>query len=163
MEFIPYLWLLVGVIFILAEIFTSGFVLLWFGLAALVSGLLAVLHIGLFLQVLVFLLVSGLLTITSRTIFERFFSRTAQGADIRTGIDSLPGQVGTVVEPSTGSMHRAAVQVYGSTWTAYPVAGEDPLMDGEEVQVESIDGSILYVRRVPSQPAWRGNRIDAKS
>jgi membrane protein implicated in regulation of membrane protease activity len=30
------------------------------------------------------------------------------------------GEVGTVVEPSTGERSEAAVKVYGSVWTAFP-------------------------------------------
>ncbi len=155
MEYIPYLWLLVGAVFILAEIFTSGFVLLWFGVGAIIAATMAFLHVGFGLQVLVFLLVSGALTMASRTIFDNFLVRLGGGRAIKTGMESLPGQIGTVVEPSTGSMRKAAVQVYGSTWTAYPAAGEEPLTSGEQVEVDRIDGSVLYVRRVPSSPSWR--------
>ncbi len=39
MEWTWILWVVLGVILIVAEVFTSGFVLLWFGLAALAAGL----------------------------------------------------------------------------------------------------------------------------
>lgn len=155
MEYIPYLWLLIGAVFLLAEIFTSGFVLCWFGLGAIAAGILSFLHVGFGLQILTFLMISGALTMASRTIFERFLMRFGPGRSVKTGMESLPGQVGTVVEKSEGEMHRAAVQVYGSTWTAYPAAGEIPLKEGEAVQVEHVDDSILYVRRVSSGPSWR--------
>ena len=71
-----YIWLIIGVLFIVAEIFTSGFVLLWFGVGAVVAALLSATgFVGLPLQVIIFLSVSIALTIASRTIFERFLMR----------------------------------------------------------------------------------------
>ncbi len=57
------------------------------------------------------------------------------------------GQVDTVVEPSQGAMHAAAVKVYGSTWTAFPSEGEKPLIEGETVAIERIEGISIFVRR----------------
>jgi membrane protein implicated in regulation of membrane protease activity len=155
MEYIPYLWFIAGVIFIIAELVTPGFVLLWFGVGAIAAGLLAFLGVGLWVQIVAFLAVSAGLTVASRTIFEKFFMRNAPGWKIRTGIESLPGQIGMVVQASHGALHEAAVKVYGSTWTAYPVAGEEPLREGEQVEVDRVDGAVLYVRRHADALPWR--------
>lgn len=155
MEYISYLWFIGGVIFIIAELVTSGFVLLWFGIGAIAAGLLAVFGLGLSFQITTFLVVSSLLTIASRTIFEKFFMRDAPGGGIRTGIDSLPGQVGMVVQASQGALNEAAVKVYGSTWTAYPAPGEEPLREGEQVEVDRVEGAVLYVRRRSEVAPWR--------
>jgi len=160
MEYIPYLWFIAGVVFIIAELVTPGFVLLWFGVGAIVAGLLAVLGGGLSFQVAAFLGVSAALTIASRTIFEKFFMRNAPGGGIRTGMDSLPGQVGTVVQASQGALNEAAVKVYGSTWTAYPAAGEEPLCEGEQVEVDRVEGAVLYVRRPSAPVSWRQENLD---
>src|SRR5258705_8450690 len=99
MSDIWYVWLILGVLFIVAEIFTTGFVLLWFGLGALAAALLAFTGIvGLPLQILVFLVVSIALTVASRTIFERFLMRGSPGRDLKMGMDTMPGQIGVVVE-----------------------------------------------------------------
>ncbi len=74
---------------------------------------------------------------------------------MKTGVDALPGQIGTVVSSSRGALNEGAVKVYGSTWTAYPAEGEDPLEAGDRVAVERVKGSSIYVRRVESRPDWR--------
>lgn len=153
--YIPYLWFIAGVIFILAELLTSGFVLLWFGLGAVAAGVLALLNVGLTAQVVTFLITSSALTVASRTIFERVFMRNAPGNRVRIGIESLPGQVGTVVQASQGGLHEAAVKVYGSIWTAYPSPGEEPLREGEQVEVDRVDGAVLYVRRCTPSWSWQ--------
>lgn len=150
------LWTVLGVILIIAEIFTPGFVLLWFGVGALAAALAGLVGIeSLTIQFLIFITVSVALTAASRTIFVNYFSREKAGTDLKTGVDSLPGQIGTVVSASQGALNEGAVKVYGSTWTAYPAEGEEPLEAGERVAVESVRGASIYVRRIESAPDWR--------
>src|ERR1700747_274907 len=135
-EWLWILWVVLGAILVVAEIFTSGFVLLWFGIGALVSAFAALIGIdNLGIQFLIFALVSIGLTAASRTIFINYFSRDKTGTSLRTGVDALPGKIGTVVSSSRGAMQEGAVKVFGCTWTAYPAPGEDPLEAGERVCV----------------------------
>lgn len=156
-----YIWLILGALFIVAEVFTSGFVLLWFGIGAIVAGLLALTGIvSLPLQVLIFLIVSVGLTIASRTIFEQVFMRSSPGRELKTGIESLPGQVGIVVDGSSGVTREGTVRVFGSTWRAIPVAGEEPLREGQQVEIQRVEGTSVYVRHLDTEPSWRSaNRI----
>lgn len=153
------LWTILGVCLIIAEIFTPGFVLLWFGVGALGAALAAGLGLGYSLQFLVFFVLSIALTAASRTIFASFFAHREQPDALKTGAAALPGQVGTVVASSSGALHEGAVKVYGSVWTAYPAEGEAPLEAGERVVVERLRGASIYVRRVGSVPDWRAREL----
>jgi membrane protein implicated in regulation of membrane protease activity len=150
-----YIWLILAALFILGEMFTSGFVLLWFGVGAVVAALLGVIGVGLPLQIIAFLAVSVALTVASRTIFDKFFMRGSPGRELKTGMETLPGKVGIVVNSSEGAMSEGAVRVFGSTWRAFPVEGEEPLREGEQVRIERVDGATVYVRRVGQEPSWR--------
>jgi len=155
-------WTILGAILIIAEIFTTGFVLLWFGLGALAAALANLAGItSIPLQFLIFAIVSIGLTAASRTIFVNYFSREKTGGDLKTGADALPGKVGTVVTSSSGALHEGAVKVFGSTWTAYPADGEDPLEAGDRVQVERVQGASIYVRRVGQVPDWRAKELES--
>ncbi len=149
------LWLILGVALIVAEIFTLGFVLLWFGVGAMAAALTAALGGGLPVQFLVFAVVSIGLTAMSRTLFANYFSHDDKNA-MKSGVDSLPGKVGTVTIASSGALNEGAVKVYGSIWTAYPADGQTQLIEGEKVEVVEIKGSSIYVRRVTNElPGWR--------
>ncbi len=155
-EWIWVLWCILGAILIVAEIFTSGFVLLWFGIGALLAAFASFIGIdSLVIQFLIFAGVSIGLTAASRTIFINYFSREKPEHALRSGVDALPGKVGTVVSSSKGALNEGAVKVFGSTWTAYPAPGEQPLEAGERVCVESVEGASIYVRRVGGEPDWR--------
>lgn len=158
-QMISILWLVLGVGLIIAEIFTLGFVLFWFGIGAIAASVAGFLGAGIGVQFLIFAVVSIALTAMSRTIFQRYLP-TNEGEAIRTGVDSLPGKVGTVTTASKGALNEGAVKVYGSTWTAYPV-DDVALTEGEKVEVVEIKGSSIYVRRIREDagelPEWRGN------
>lgn len=148
-------WLIVGIALIIAEVFTLGFFLLWFGIGALAAALAGILGAPFILQFAVFAIVSVALTAMSRTIFAKYLSHSDENA-VKMGIDSLPGQIGTVTLASRGALHESAVKVFGSTWTAFPADGETLLEEGEKVEVVSIKGSSIYVRRVTNElPEWR--------
>ena len=155
-EWMWVIWAVLAAVLIVAEIFTSGFVLLWFGIGALAAAFAGVVGIdSIFIQFLIFAVVSVGLTAASRTIFINYFSREKSGQSLRSGVDALPGKIGTVVSSSKGALHEGAVKVFGSTWTAYPAAGEPPLEAGERVCVESVEGASIYVKRVGGEPDWR--------
>ena len=152
-------WLLLGIGLIIAEVFTLGFVLLWFGVGAIAAALVGLIFPagGFLLQFLVFAIVSIGLTAMSRTIFAKYLSHRDEDS-VKMGVDSLPGQIGMVTLPSKGALREGAVKVYGSVWTAYLVDGETELVEGEKVEVVSVKGSSIYVRRVTVElPEWRGD------
>ena len=154
------LWTVLGVILIIAEVFTPGFVLLWFGVGALAAAFAGLVGVSSpILQFLIFAVVSVSLTAASRTIFVNYFSREKTGSDLKTGVDALPGKIGTVVSSSKGALNEGAVKVYGSTWTAYPAEGEEPLEAGDRVAVERVQGASIYVRRIEHTPDWRRKEL----
>lgn len=155
MDYLWIAWVVAGIAFAIAEVFTLGFVLLWFGVGAIAASLVALAGLSVTIQVIVFLAVSIVLTIASRTIFDATLLRNRTPA-VKMGVDSLPGQIGTVTESSKGALGEGAVKVFGSTWTAFPVDGEDPLEIGERVTVDRVEGASIYVRRSKtSEPDWR--------
>ena len=150
------LWAVLGVILIIAEVFTPGFVLLWFGIGALAAAFAGLIGLdSLPLQFLIFAVISIALTAASRTIFVNYFSRQKIGDELKSGVDALPGKIGTVVSSSRGALNEGAVKVFGSTWTAYPAEGEEPLEAGDRVEVARVQGASIYVRRIDATPEWR--------
>lgn len=147
------LWVVLGISLIVAEIFTLGFVLLWFGIGALVAAFAGYLGFGVGIQFLSFAFVSIILTALSRTIFSKYFP--GREDSLKSGVDSLPGKVGTITGASKGTLQSAEVKVFGSTWTAFPEEGEEPLQEGEKVEVVQVKGASLYVKRIRELPEWR--------
>src|SRR5207248_3360742 len=99
-------WAILGAILIVAEIFTTGFVLLWFGIGALAAGLAALLGVNsIIVEFLIFAIVSIALTAASRTIFVNYFSSEKTGGDWKTGVESLPVKMRRVVSWSYSALN----------------------------------------------------------
>src|SRR5204862_3617772 len=106
-------------------------------IGALAAAIVGFLGLGLGWQFGAFAFVSIALTAMSRTIFARYLPHN-EGNGMKSGMDALPGKIGTVSTASKGALNEAAVKVFGSTWTAFPVDGETELSEGERVEVVEI-------------------------
>lgn len=151
-------WLLLAVLFVVAEVFTTGFVLFWFGIGAALAMVVSLVGGGLGLQVGVFLLSSVVLTALSRTIFLKYLDPGSRTSGLKLGAGSLPGQVGTVVTASNGVRGESEIKVYGSVWRALPEDTDISFEEGQEVEVVRVDGTTLYVRPLQKTPEWRMDR-----
>ncbi len=148
-------WLVLAVGLIVAEIFTLGFFLFWFGIGALAASLAGVIGLGIGGQFAVFAIVSTVLTVMSRTVFAKYMWG-GDGSNMKMGVDSLPGMIGTVTGDSKGALHQGAVKVYGSEWTAFPVDGDTELKEGDKVEVVEVRGASIYVRHIHKEIAgWK--------
>lgn len=164
-QFAWIIWSILGVALIIAEIFTLGFVLFWFGVGALVAALLGYLGFGLGVQFITFAAVSMILTVMSRTIFVKYYSH-GDDQGTKSGIDSMPGQIGTVSVESSGALQQGAVKVFGSTWTAFPEDESRPLIAGEKVEVVRVQGNSIWVKPVgvsQKLPEWRQDETKSES
>src|SRR5256885_10317640 len=86
-------WTILGAILIIAEVFTTGFVLLWFGIGALAAALAGLIGIdSIVLQFLIFAVVSIVLTTASRTIFVNYFSKEKSGGGFKNRLGSFPAR-----------------------------------------------------------------------
>ena len=142
------LWVVAGLVLGAAEIKISGFVLAWFGVGALIAGVVAALGFGITAQTLTFAAVSLSLFAMSRTIFHSLLMRTAAG-NVKVGTDAMLGAEATVIEalPANGN---GTVRINGELWHARSVDGA--IAAGSTVLVDSIDGLKLKVRRAEAGP-----------
>jgi membrane protein implicated in regulation of membrane protease activity len=139
-----WLWILLGIALLAAEIMTpGGFFVLFFGVAALLVGALASTGLGesTVLQWLLFSILSVVsLLLFRRPLLERF---NAQGARLPE-IDTLGGEVATAAEDlAPGTIGKAELR--GTTWTVKNV-GEQALRAGQRGRVVGKEGLTLFVR-----------------
>lgn len=115
-------WLIVFIVSLAAEIATLGLVSIWFTVAALVSFILAVFGVNLWIQIVVFFIVSILLLLSIRPFASRFINKD---------------KARTNVEAAAGKTVRITETVDNIQGTGHAV------LDGMEWMVRSADGSVL--------------------
>lgn len=134
------IWLVIGVLLIIAEMATLTFYLLWLGLGALAATLVALaMPDSLILQVLVGVAVALVLTLFTKPLTRRV--RRSKGfTDV---IYQLVGQEGLVIAdiPLEG---LGIVKVGNETWSAQ---SEMPLIKGTPIIVVQSYNTILQVQK----------------
>ena len=136
-------WLVLFVIFLVVEILTLGLTTIWFAGGALVAFLLALLKVGLPIQIIAFLVVSIVLLILTRPIALRYFNQNRE----KTNVDSLIGQKAVVLE-QIHSLHGVGrVEINGMEWTAKTEDMDMVIEQGEVVVVQAIQGVKLIVKK----------------
>ncbi len=142
-----HIWTLVGIGLIIGEVFTVGFLLLWFGVGAFLAAGLALLGVGAIYQMLSFVLFSLILTVSSRTIFKQFLFR--KGVGISTNIEALIGQEALVMEMIEGKSKWGLVKIGGETWSA--ISEEGRIDQDEVVRVKGVVGNKVLVEKLKSK------------
>ena len=142
MEFeIWWIWLFLAGVFLIGEIFTAGFFLLWFSFGAAAAGVLALLGVGTEGQFIVFIVVSGILYVSGRRFADRVTVKQPPGI----GADRYVGKEGVVVEEVDNSKNSGSVRIGQELWRA--TSGSDEILPaGSKVTVVKIDGSRAIVQ-----------------
>lgn len=145
-----HIWVIAGVVLLIAEIFTPGFVLACFGVACLVAAIFAALDVGLTLEVIVFCIASIIAFFAVRPLFAKRFYRSDDDAAARTNVDALAGKVGMVAERIDPSMNVGRVVLGGDNWRAVSVDGA-VIERGERAEIVRVEGTKLFVKKVPKE------------
>ena len=135
-----WLWLIGGVVLLIAELIAPGFSLIFIGAAAIATGLLSfAIGFGVALQLGTF---AVLAVLAARFGGRRFYAaRYDYSADrlLNDRAGRLLGKVVTVVQPV--DMHSGRVRVGDSEWSARG----GPAAPGERVRIVDIEGNCLKV------------------
>ena len=136
--------MMLGIIFMIAEIFAPSFGALGFGgIIAFVIGSVILfdtegseIQVAIPIIVAVTLISSAFFLIILRMIYA------AHRKPVVSGADEMLGSIGQVMEDIE---HTGHIHIHGETWQ---VQSESPLRCGDQVRVIAIDGLILNVERV---------------
>jgi membrane protein implicated in regulation of membrane protease activity len=135
------MWIILAALFVIGEIFTAGFFLLWFGVGAAVAGILALMGFGTAWQWGAFAVVSGILFALSRKFAEKFTKIQPPGI----GADRFIGKIGVVLEEIDNLKNTGRVRIGKEEWRA-DSATREIILEGKRVEVTMLDGTHLIVK-----------------
>ena len=143
----PWGWWIAGLVLLGLEIVVPGNVFVWFGIAGLLVGALALFtDLGWQIELIVFGVLSLILVVAGR----RDLARPAAAREAPRHNPRAPPHLGNVVvlgEPIVDG--RGTIRVGDANWL---VAGPD-LPSGSHVRVTGHDGSVLTVKRAETPPS----------
>jgi membrane protein implicated in regulation of membrane protease activity len=139
-----YHWAILGVVLIVAELLVPAFVLVWFGLGALiVAGLVALFPaIGLIAELLIWIVSSSLLVFLWFKLFKPLQHKTLAGRSQAQAVGEVGLMVTNVAPFQKGQIRFQAPLIGSDVWEC--IADEE-IKAGERAKVISIEGSIVKV------------------
>lgn len=135
-----WIWLAVCIFCIIIETQTANLVSIYFGLGAFVSLFLAILGIGFWYELVVFVIVATGTLLFTRPIALKYMKVN----EIRTNVDSMIGKVALVTKAILPN-DRGEAKVNGNYWIA--VSSDNTTIEADAlVDILAIDGAKLIVR-----------------
>lgn len=139
----PLYWLVALGAFVVIEIITMGLTTIWFAGGSLVAFVAGICGAPVWLQVVLFLLVSVLLLIFTRPIAEKHFNNSRA----KTNVDNLIGKHCRVIEEIDNFSQTGKIMLNGIEWTARST-GEGKIPLDAKVEVKEIKGAHAVVELV---------------
>jgi len=138
-------WAVLLVAFVVVEFATAGLTSIWFALGAagaLISAAIAPMPQLLWLQVVIFLLISGVTMYFTRPLARKY----AKVKETHTNADRVLTMIGVVKEPICNLEGRGVVYVGGKLWTARSAQDEEQIQQDAQVDILRIEGVKLIVK-----------------
>jgi membrane protein implicated in regulation of membrane protease activity len=137
------LWILVAVGLAVAELFTSSFFLIMFAVGAAAAGVAALVGAPVWIQGLLFVIVSLITTLGVRPVLRRHFGRDAGEP---TPVAEIAGSEAIVLERV--DERQGMIKIDGEYWQARALEASQVMEPGERVYVVEIKGGTAMVWRV---------------
>lgn len=135
-------WLIVLIICIGIEIPTMGLTTIWFAGGALAAIFAAIVGAPIWLQAVIFIVVSLLLLFFTRPIAVKYFNKDR----VKTNVESMVGRQAIVISEINNLQGIGQVTVSGQEWSARSADERVNIAVGAVVTVVAINGVKLIVR-----------------
>lgn len=135
------MWLIVMVVCLVVEISTLGLTSIWFAGGALLALLISLIGGPVWLQALVFFVVSIVLLVFTRPLATKYFNKNRT----KTNVESIAGKQAIVTEKIDNLNGTGQIVTEGMEWTARS-ADASIIEEGNVVTIEKIEGVKAIVR-----------------
>ena len=140
MNWTAVIWLLLMVIFLMAEASTVSVVSIWFAVGSLGAMIASLCGAQLWLQVVIFLVLSAGLLACLRPITKKYFTPKL----VKTNVDAVIGTTGIVLEPIDNTHSTGRVKLGSMEWSARSTNGEMIEKD-TLIRADRVEGVKVFV------------------
>ena len=133
-------WLILMVVFLIAEACTVSLVSIWFAVGSLGALVAAMCNAELWVQIIIFLGLSAALLGCMRPFVKKFIKPKITA----TNVNSIIGSEGFVTEDIDNLSARGQVKLGGMFWSARSTSG-DPIGKDIKIKVDRIEGVKVFV------------------
>lgn len=133
-------WAVLFLLFIFMEANTVSVVSIWFALGALAAEIACLLGGEIWLQAVLFFVVSGVLLAALRPITKKYFTPKLT----KTNVDAVVGTTGKVILTIHNDAAQGKVKLGAMEWTARSTTGSI-IEEGTLIRVDKIEGVKVFV------------------
>lgn len=141
-----HIWIIIGLVFFIIEMFTSGFAVACFSFGAVGAAIVDICGGGVKLQLIIFAVVTFLAFLLVRPVILKVFFKNDKDK-IKTGVDALIGRQAKVSETINDEAGTGRVAVDGDDWKAVSEDGST-IEKGTKVQILAVNSVILTVKKI---------------
>jgi membrane protein implicated in regulation of membrane protease activity len=134
-------WLIIFILLVMVELATMGLTTVWFAGGALAAIVIAALDLQIWLQVVIFLVVSILLLYFTRPIAVKYFNKDR----IKTNVESYVGRDVIVISEVDNLQGIGQVTLDGQEWTARTAVHGITMPIGTVGVVKAVEGVKLII------------------
>ncbi len=134
-------WLVILIIMLVIEIITLGLTTIWFAGGALIAFIGALFGAPIFVQILLFLVVSIVLLWSTRPIAVKYINKSRT----KTNVEGIIGMTAIVTEDIDNLHGKGLVNLKGQIWTARTRREDMAVPKDTQVVVLAVDGVKLIV------------------
>lgn len=142
-------WIVGGIALTLAELAVPAFFIIWFGLGALLVGLIVLIAPALSAtaQLVLWIVASLAMTLLWFRVFKASFQKTRSGTADGETIGEIGLLVSAIAPFAKGKVRFQRPLLGAEEWTCL---SDQEIAAGERVRVVAIEGSFLKVEKIPS-------------
>ena len=140
-----WVFVVVGVVLVVCEIFIPGFVIMWFGIAAIIAAIPVYLEASMNTIVLVYSVSLLLFGIFGRKLAINYFN-VGEDESTKTNVATIIGSIGIVTQKVGLTGVPGRVYVNNESWAAISANGKE-IENDTQVIVVKIDGAKLIIER----------------
>ncbi|MER7335376.1 MULTISPECIES: NfeD family protein [unclassified Micromonospora] len=144
------LWIVLGVVLAVAEIFTTTLFLIMFAAGAFAAAGAAALGAPVGVQAIVFAVVSALTVLGLRPTLRRHRRSALESGEQAFGVEAIEGSAALVLERVDAG--QGMVKIDGELWQARSYDASQVFAPGERVQVIQVRGATALVWRDDVSP-----------
>ena len=143
-QYLWIIWLVIFVSMVVVESIGPNLVSIWFALGALIALIISFIPgVAWWVELIVFVVVSATTLLALRPVFKHLLKRNI----FKSNVDSMQGKRGYVTEDIT-YLVPGAVKLGDVKWSAVPQDKNTTFIKGEVVEVVTINGNKLIVKKV---------------
>lgn len=136
-------WLIIAGLMFVLEILTAGFLVFWFGIAALLTMVLSIFVDSVVIQIVIFIILSFILVLATKPIVSKY---VLKGDMVKTNVYTVIGKTAITTVDIDMTKGTGQIKVGSDVWSAKS-ENDEFIPEGTKVEIVKVEGVKVIVKK----------------